>query len=194
MTLRLIASASTAEPSAFDLPPYQLSRQPTRPGVSHTEIPLKLPDAVVEAVVPLAASDGVPTAVWLGLAVESERAIAGLGLSGPASAGLRSQLDDFAARPIDPVMGGAQQLASFAMSLRTAPRSGKSMGEPTSARVPYGSRTIWRLAATEAEETVDSWAARLLVQATPRRALWEAAAAERGVTLPEWILGHCARR
>lgn len=194
MSLRLIASAPTAEPSGFDLPPYELSRLPTRPGVSHTEIPLKLPDAVAEAAVSLAASAGLPTVVWLGLAVESERAIAGLGLSHPASAALRSQLDTLAAGPIDPVMGGAQQLASFARSLRTAPRSGKPAGEPTSAKIPYSSRSAWRLAAIEAEETLDSWAARLLGHATPRRALWEAAAAERGVALPEWILGHCARR
>lgn len=144
----------------------------------------------------LAASDGLPTTVWLGLAVESERAIAALGLSDLGSAAIRSRLDKLAGRPTDTLVGGARQLASFAKALRmTAPRPVQPAGEPpSSARIPYGSRSAWILAAIEAGETLDNWASRLLGYATPRRALWEAAAAERGETLPEWILRQTARR
>jgi hypothetical protein len=60
--------------------------------------------------------------------------------------------------------------------------------------VPYHSASAWRLAASAAAESVDLWSETLLAALPRHRSLWEAAAAEVGQTLGEWITVQAARR
>jgi hypothetical protein len=62
------------------------------------------------------------------------------------------------------------------------------------ALIPYQAITAWRRDAIEEAQPFEEWAAERLRLLPRDRSLWEAAAAERGETLGEWVLLHAARR
>lgn len=196
--LRLVDSPSPTPP-AFERDPIELRRQPTRPGVTHSEIGLRLPVELATNVLVSAAEERIPVAVWIGFVIESERALNQARSEGQQVDALCDELDQLARVPQPPVPGAARRLAEFGRSLRDAqqrPELAPDLQNPGQlvARVPYPALTAWRRAAIECGQSVDGWAAARLAGLPRVRYLWEASAAERGETLAEWVFVHAARR
>jgi hypothetical protein len=202
MSLHLVDSPAPPPP-AFELPPLNLRRRATRPGASHLEISFASPASLTKAVRRIASEEGLPTEVWVGMAIESERAVEAARQADKGEE-LRGYLDDLAATPATPVPGGAGRLGEFARALRALGRdprqgvgevAGRGGGaELLTAKVPYQALTAWRRAAIEASEAFDAWAVGRLGRLPRRRLIWEAKAAEEGATLAEWVLLYAARR
>jgi hypothetical protein len=201
MTLRLLESAPPPEPP-FEVAPIDLGRHPTRPGVTHVDIKLELPIDLAHGAHDLAAMEGVPSAVWVALVIESERAVRQARGEDSDAEELRDRLDELAKTPAAPVPGGALRLGAFGKALRHAgPGAGPRPGRPVTlhpqrmtARAPYQALTVWRAAAIGDGRRLDEWAAERLRPLPRGRFLWEASAAERGETLAEWVLVQAARR
>jgi len=196
--LRLVESAPPPPP-AFEREPIDLRRQPIRPGVTHSEIELRLPVDLGVKVSASATEERIPVAVWIGLVIESTRALDQARREGQRIGALDDELDQLARVPQPPVPGAASRLAEFGRSLRDdhrrpEPERDLNHPGPLVARVPYPALTAWRLAAIESGQSVDDWAAAALAQLPRARYLWEASAAERGETLAEWVFVHAARR
>lgn len=186
-------------PPAFEREPIDLRRQPTRPGVTHSEIQLRLPVELATKVLANAAEERLPVAVWAGLVIESERALDQAQREGQQAEALRDELDRLARVQQPPVPGAASRLAEFGRSLRKDQRRPELAPDLQNsarlvARVPYPALTAWRRAAIESGQSVDEWATAKLTQLPRVRYLWEASAAERGETLAEWVLVQAARR
>ena len=202
MSLHLIESPPPA-PQAFELTPIDLRRQPTRPGVTYSEIDFRVPIDLARTAVEIAADEGLQGSVWVGLVIESER-IVGQACDGEHQAEkLRSYLDELARTPSPPVPGGAARLTEFGKALRGAarrPEQGPAVAQRIAeqprltARAPYQALTAWRRAAIGSGQRLDKWAAGRLLRLPRARFLWEASAAERGETLAEWVLVHATRR
>lgn len=197
MHLRLLSSPSPPS-GAFDPEPLDLTQRPTRPGLAHSELLVDLGPELGSRAGAAAAADGQPLALWAAWVIESERVLGEIAGSGAA---LAAELDRLAERPGTPTPGGATRLAEYATQLRrtllVASSPARPSGDPPgSLRVllPDASLTSWRRAAIAAAQALDEWAAGRLGTLPRRRALWEAAAAERGETLAEWILAQAARR
>lgn len=198
MTLRLVDSRPPPPP-AFEREPIDLRRQPTRPGVTHSEIELRLPVDLATKVLASAAEERIPVAVWIALVIESGRALDQTWREGWQVEALCDELDQLARVSQPPVPGGASRLAEFGRSLRDdqrRPKLGPEAQNPARlvARVPNPALTAWRRAAIESGLSVDGWAAARLARLPRVRYLWEASAAERGETLAEWVFVHAARR
>jgi hypothetical protein len=201
MPLRLVDSLAPS-PQAFELAPFDLRRQATRPGVSHLEIDFDAPTVLAEAVRTIAAEEGLPDDVWVGLVIESERAVE-VPCPDGSTEDFRGHLDDLASTSGAPVPGGAARLGEFGKALRAAasrPRQSQGSRLPVTersqltAKVPYQALTAWRRAAIEHAQPFDTWAVERLEPLPRARFLWEATAAERGETLAEWVLLYAARR
>lgn len=177
---------------------------PTRPGVSQTRLSLIIAAALAEAAGDVARQEGLREDAWIGVAVESERAVR---LSAPDDASaeqLRAALDASAAIPLPPVPGLPVRVSDFAAALRDL-RGQQSagvvrLGAPgqaevmVSIRIPFHSAVAWRRGAVEAGQTLGEWASEHLQKLPRGRLLWEAAAVEAGETLTEWVLGQAVRR
>lgn len=201
MHLRLVASPPP-QPSAFELPPVDLRVRPTRPGVTHSKLQLRLPGRLAAGAEAVAGTEGLSRSVWIGLVAESERAVGQAAASHEAAAALRAWLDELAAEPSDPVPGAPARLGSFAKELRRLGRGpgaqweapeGSESPVAVEAMAPYSSVGAWRRSAIEAGQSLDTWAAERLRNLPSGRGLWEASAAERGETLAEWVLAQAAR-
>jgi hypothetical protein len=194
MHLKLLPPAPP--PSAALSPaPFDLSHRPARPGLAHCELVLALEPSLCEAAIAAAAADAQLVEIWAAWVIESERLLAVLADRGE----LAEELDRLAARAPASTPGGAVRLREYAAQLRirsAAPRSAAASGEGEGlvVLVPDASRTAWRRAAIEADLTLDAWVTERLRELPRGRALWEAAAAERGESLAEWILAQAARR
>ena len=103
-----------------------------------------------------------------------------------------------------PIPGGPVRLNKFAVALRELGGTHNSSlsvlaaaGDDKvvlKASLPYQSVGAWRRCAVESGQSLDAWAAERLVKPPRGRLLWEAAAAECGETLVEWVLSQAARR
>ena len=144
-----------------------------RPGLAHETVELELPPTATVIVAELAALDGLPVGLWAALAVESERA------RGDADA---AALDEAALDPA-PRAPYPTQLTVYAAALRAA-RPVEPVRAPIAMPVPYHTLLAWSHAA---EGSLLAWICALLERMPRRRHLWEAAAAERGQTLAEWV-------
>lgn len=202
MSLRLVDPLPPT-PLAFELAPIDLQRQPTRPGVTQTEIELQVGTELMEAASQAATEEGLSVSVWIGFVIESERAVRQACGENREIDELRERLDGMARELNPPIPGAATRLAEFGRALRNAamaPTQGSAMGgnlrtpARLSARVPYQAVTAWRLAAIENGQPVNAWAIKHLQRLPRGRFRWEAAAAERGETLAEWVLVQAARR
>jgi len=201
MRLRLVEPLSP-RPPVFELAPVDLRRQPTRPGVTHSTIEFDGRRELALAAARISARAGLPSAVWIGLVIESERALGQLHGDQREAGKLRERLDELARRAEVPVPGAAVRLAAYGRALRSAvPREDRQAAlypagatVRLTARVPYQAVIAWRRAAIERGQALEVWANERLGSLPRDRSLWEAAAAERGETLAEWVVLHAARR
>jgi hypothetical protein len=99
-------------------------------------------------------------------------------------------LDARAAEPYP--SAGEDRLAAWASALRRADSRSEPL-EDAAIRllVPYHTVVAWRQQARSLSCSVAGWAREVLLSGPRGRHLWEAAAAERGQTMPEWC-GHAA--
>jgi len=197
MNLRL-ASAGPNPTAAFEPDAFNLAIQPTRPGTAHFELVVEVSRSLVEDVRQRAAQEGLKPETWAGLVIESERA---LRLVASPRGQLLEHLNACACRPKVATPGGAKRLTEFARALRLAPghspalvRTLQSAAGRLLVLAPYCSMTSWRWAAIDANLSLEEWVTAMLAEVPTGRPLWEAAAAERGETLAEWILAQAARR
>ena len=144
-----------------------------RPGMAHETVKLELPPTPTVILCELAALDGLPVGLWAAIAVEAERA------RGDADA---AALDE-AAREAAPPAPYPTRLTEYAAALRAA-RQHRPVRAPIVMPVPYHTLLAWSHAA---EGSLLAWICALLERMPRRRHLWEAAAAERGQTLAEWV-------
>jgi hypothetical protein len=203
MHLRLLQS-SPVRPNPFDLPAVDLEACPTRPGMTHSKIELRTHEGLALAAGDLAEAEGLREDCWIGLAIESERAVLQAAGDEAESSLIRFQLDELARSPSVPVPGAPIRLMRFAAALRqlegqqrvrVAGRADAAERDVTlGVTIPYQSVGAWRRSAIEAGQTLDFWAAERLRELPQRRVLWEATAAERGESLAEWVLTQAARR
>jgi hypothetical protein len=204
MTRLKLVEAAPPPPDAFEIPAVDLRKQPTRPGVTQTELKLQVSRRLAMAVGDLARSEGLREDAWIGLVVESERAVRLAAATDVDAAHVRQQLDAQAAYRAMPVPGGPVRLAKFADALRQLAGGHNSRisilatadkEEITlKASLPYQSIAAWRRSAIESGQSLDAWAAERLEKLPKGRHLWEAAAVERGEGLAEWVLTQAARR
>lgn len=203
MHLRLVETAPPA-PDAFEIPAVDLRTRPTRPGVTQTGLTLRVSKDLAAKVGELARKEGLREDAWIGLAIESERAVRQTASTEADAARLRRQLDEEAQRPAVPIPGGPARLTNFATALRQlegrreTPSAVTIIATPDEialkASLPYQSVGAWRRCAIESGQSLDTWAAECLKGLPRNRFLWEAAAIDRGETLAEWVLAQAARR
>ena len=175
-------------PTAFEPTAFDLSRSSTRPGTAHQEIHLELGSASY------CSFEGLDPAVCLGLLIEAGRV---LDLFPDKRLWLVRELDVLASQPCSPTLGGDTRLHEYGRQLRLAASRARQCQEPFSIPtllVPYRSLTAWRRASITAGISLNEWARAHLDAALPGHLLWEAAAAECGETLAEWMLSQAARR
>jgi hypothetical protein len=197
MHLRVLAGGPVEGVDVYRARPFDLDAQPLRPGVAHDELVIVLDERLAEAVERAAAADGLPTSFWASIVIESERALTtvsdDLGFDNDT---LAKGLDAAACRPrfASPAYRG-RRLVRYALALRhRAPRRATLPKLRLSLAVAQHTLIAWELTAQTESRLVADWA-RDRVAATPgRRALWEAAAAESGQTLAEWVGVQAARR
>jgi hypothetical protein len=197
MTLRVLEGGGdqTVEPYApaqFDLQVHSL-----RPGMAHERLELALDADHAGAVEAAASAEGIPSELWAAIAIESERALrSAAAATGTTSHHLQGALNDAAVHP--PTVTTAQRgrrLAGYARALRTGARATPSGAAPgLVVVVPYHTLLAWELGAAHAGAAVEWWACALLGVMPQGRTQWEAAAAEAGQTLSEWVALQAARR
>lgn len=203
MNLQLVSSSPPSS-DGFEIPKRDLRRMPTRPGVSQTRLSLTIAAALAEAAGDVAREEGLREDAWIGLAIESERAVRRLARDDASAARFRAVLDAAAANPLPPAPGLPVRASDFAAALRglrghqdaeVARLSAPGQAEVTvSARIPFHSTAAWQRGAIAAGQTLGEWAAEHLRKLPRGRLLWEAAAVEAGETLAEWVLGQAVRR
>jgi hypothetical protein len=194
--MRLLAPA---EPSGtFDPPAFDLAARPTRPGGVHVELLSDVSPELAARVRAAAATEGLPAEAWSAIVIESERLLRTLTVDRDR---LVADLDLAARNQAAVIPGGARRLADYAAALREGPAlpiDRTPRIESAAGRLlvlaPYNSTSSWRLAAIEGGLTMDCWVSSMLARPAVGRALWEAASAERGESLAEWILAQTARR
>ena len=203
MRLQLV-DATPPVTNSFEIPDCDLRRVPTRPGVSQTRLSLCIPAELAAAVGNAARKEGLREDAWIGLVVESERALH-LAAPGDGEAkSLRTHLDEVAASRLPPVPRAPARASGFAAALRDLRRRENTevrrLAPPgqtdarVSVRVPAYAVIAWRRGAIETRQTLGEWVAEHL-RALPRgRTLWEARAVEAGQTLAEWVFAQDARR
>jgi hypothetical protein len=176
----------------FDLRVHSL-----RPGLAHERLEIALDRDPASAVEAAASADGVPSELWAAIAIESERALrTAAAATGVARDHLEAALNNAAAHPQTVTAAGrGRRLAGYARALR----HGDADTPIGAARrltiiVAYHTLFAWELEAAYAGASVESWASALLAVMPQGRLRWEAAAAETGQTLGEWVALQAARR
>jgi hypothetical protein len=202
MRLHLVDTPSPPS-DGYEIPERNLQVMPTRPGVSQSRLSLRIPASLTKAAGDRARRDGIREDAWIGIAVESERALDRTGARGLEREALRDYLDAVAARPLPVVPGAPVRAMNFAAALRASrgqndtvviARIGAGAEVVTYASVPFHSEIAWRRGAIEAGQTLGQWASERIREMPTGRPLWEAAAVEAGETLAEWVLAQDARR
>jgi hypothetical protein len=179
-------------PTAFDLTVH-----PLRPGLAHAAVTLTLDAKLAEAVEGGAAVDGLPTPLWAGLAIESERAVRALAQgTGIDTTALERTLAAAAVHTAHTLVAQrGRRLARYALALRTCgARETERPRQRLTVAVPQHTLTAWELAAAVERQSVVDWAVARLASLPAGRARWESAAAQAGQTLGEWIAVQAARR
>jgi hypothetical protein len=198
MGLRLVSAAPDPPPAAYGPAPFDLALQPTRPGTAYEPLVLEPSPDRLEAVQRLAAAEGLPSGAWATLVIESERAISLaaklLGLSAPD---LATAVDGAATASCCAQIprGPGGRLAAYARALRRA--QARHAAERTTnllVPVPYNLLVAWSRAATGTGQQPHDWAVAALSTLPRGRVSWEAAAAETGSTLCEWVFSQAASR
>jgi len=196
MTLRVLAGGSPEAVDSYRAATFDLAVHPMRPGLAHEAVTLTLDARLAAAVERGAAVEGLPTPLWAGLAIESERALrARAHDTGLAATALERALDAAADATGCLAAGRGRRLVRYGLALRG--RGPREMGPPCrrlTIAVPQHTLTAWELAATLEGQAVDGWAAASLEALPAGRPRWEYAAALAGQTLAEWVAVQAARR
>jgi len=182
--LRLIAGDRPDPP--VSVVPLQLEARARRPGVAHEEIQLVLDLPATRAIHRVATIEPLPIGLLAVIGIESERALQVAARDADAAA-LSRRLDWTARRGL-PLCRRSTRLAAYAAALR-APQSieAEVLGPTLDLLVPFHTLLAWEIAATAAGLPLNDWACARLEVAGAGRRLWEAAAAERGQMLAEWV-------
>ncbi len=169
--------------------PLRLGSRSRRPGVAHEELELRLGSCACAAFAN-AAHDRLPLPLWALIAIESERALHAAAPSELARSELAARLDWVARMPPSDAPRETR-LRAWAVALRCPPDPPRDAtptpGVVLELIVPYHTLLAWELAADRTGAPLLEWARFRLASASRGRALWEAAAAEAGCTLGEWI-------
>jgi hypothetical protein len=173
---------------------FHLDQRSRRPGLAHEEILLELDFQLRNHLSALAAADGLPPALYAVIAIEAQRALHAVASEKESVAVLERELDWAARRP-PPERSRATRLAAYAAALRRAsPAPHLSVApHPLALLVPYHTLITWELSSGADGLALSDWASKQLAGAAAGRSLWEAAAAEHGQTLAEWIGLRAAR-
>jgi hypothetical protein len=164
---------------------FALALQPQRPGDLCDRIELRLPPA---AIARIAAQSRIPPGLWLTIAIEAKRV---LGAYPPdAGSDLEARLDEAASGRIDAAVSRApaRALRAYADALRCG--SGTETQDPEGLIVLTPSQamsTAWEDHGRRRGAPLGRWLAEEAVSVLVGRVEWEAAAAERGQSLAEWI-------
>jgi hypothetical protein len=188
----------------FEAPQRDLRRLPARPGVSQSVLTLKISATLAAAIGDAASEESFREDAWIGVVVESERAVRLAAQVDGDVEEVRTHLDEIAARPLPPLPGAPLRSSSFAAAVRALrPRTDQVVTRLRAhnedevtirASVPLHAASAWRRAAIEAQMPLGAWASDQLRALPRRRLLWEAAAVEAGETLASWVLAQDARR
>jgi hypothetical protein len=159
-----------------------------RPGLAHEELDLALDSSTATRIAGDASREGVPSPLWAAIAIESERALCAAARTDRARRELRLYLDS-AARQSGLGAQGDRRLEAYATALRQATARTRDASATTclTLLVPYHTLLAWEIAADHEDTPLLDWARSRLLAVGPGRPLWEAAAAERGQTLGEWV-------
>jgi hypothetical protein len=165
----------------------RLDARSRRPGLAHEEFNLCLDLPHAERACHMAAAEGLPLPLWVVIAIESQRALRAARPDESPGA-VASRLDWAARRPPRQVRR-ATRLAAYAAVLRCPPRTVQPMrvASELPLLVPYHTFLAWEIAAEDDEVALNDWALAQLAAAGTRRPLWEAASAEAGQMLAEWV-------
>ena len=197
MELRVLEGGRAGAVDAYSAPAtFDLQTQPVRPGLAHEQLELALPRESAIAISAAAVAEGVPRSLWAGIAIESERAFrAVVAITESRPHDLEAALDEASAEqhPITFALK-RKRLIAYACQLRER-GAGRSDGALSCLSVPVGYHTFaaWEIEASQAGKVVEAWALELLLVLPTGRTQWEAAAAESGQTLAEWIAFQAAR-
>lgn len=179
--------ALAGEASSARVP--SLDAQPFRPGELPESVLVEL-GAAARLVEDRAAHAGIPAGLWLRLGVEAVRHVEELAeaLDLPPTGvleALDSALEDVPSlAPLE-----ARRQRAYAQQLRAANSSGSRRPHMSrySLAIPDYMVAAWSIAAAEAAMAISTYVATIVKRVPPRVAEWEAAAAERGQPLAEWI-------
>lgn len=174
--------------------PYDLALQPQRPGELGRETVVSPTPEHATEIERRASVAGLPTALWSTLAVEATRSIslvaAVLGIPPLVAETALSS----AARKAEPPQRRSR-LNDYASALRAAvARDPCPFIGGVALRPGLASVTAWEAEAAAAEMPLEAWILRAIAAAPDGFVAWEAAAADRGYSLPEWALVQAARR
>jgi hypothetical protein len=198
--LYLVGSEETragATPRRGASPPFDLERQPRRPGELCREVRLDIDQRPIAVG---AAAAGVPISLWATVAVESRRCVdltaALFGVSrGTVGAALEQAVTDERTDACERETVPGSRLRDYGEALvravphRTQPAVGGVLLRP-----PLRMLSAWSLAADDADVELELWAASVLADPPDEPVQWQASAALSAQTLAEWALVQTARR
>jgi hypothetical protein len=203
MSLYLI-DAESPNRERFEAPERDLRRLPARPGVSQSSLTFKVSGLLAAAIGDAAREESFREDAWIGVVIESERAVRLAAQVDGDVEDVRTHLDEVAAKPLPPLPGAPLRSSSFAAAVRALrPQNDQVVAKLRAhnedevtirASVPLHAASAWRRAAIEAQMPLGAWASDHLSAIPRRRLLWEAAAVEAGETLASWVLAQDARR
>lgn len=203
MSLYLV-NAPSPPLERFEATERDLRRLPARPGVSQFSLTFKVSAPLATAIGDAAREEGFREDAWIGVVVESERAVRLAAQINDDAEDVRAYLDEVSAKPLPPLPGAPLRSNSFAAAVRALRphndqavsrlRARKEDEVTIRASVPLHAASAWRRAAIEVQQPLGAWVSDHLRAIPRRRLLWEAAAVEAGEALASWVLAQDARR
>jgi hypothetical protein len=195
-SLKLISTPPDSAAPVFAPARFDLRVQPTRPGVAYEPVRVSLEADTLGSLSCVCATEGLGPEPWAALVIESARSLLFACASMDVDADqLVVKLDVAAEAPrCDRVPAGpGSRLIAYSRALRAAPaRAAEPARSPIVLPVPYMAIVAWQRAAAAFGCGVDEWGAGMLAGLPAGRAAWEAAAAEEGQTMCEWVLAQAA--
>jgi hypothetical protein len=178
--------------SSFRPPHYRLGERAQRPGELADLLVVALDDHARGKAEKLARAAALPLPLMVVIAVESERALREAAEAGGFDvAELAAALDAVAAEAV--ILGFDPPAARRLRAYAAAVRSGGYDGSPSARSelvIAHHVLARWSLVAQATGLTLDAWLSELLGAAETGRERWEAAAADEGQMLAEWIALH----
>lgn len=187
--LSLLSGDALSRPAEARVP--SLAAQPFRPGEMPTPVVIRLSSEAFHVAIEAADAASLPVALWVRIAVECARHLEELNELGGSIPALHGALDELA------YSAPAHQVGSLRTHRQRIYAQALRRGEPSSRRaisesrltllLPDTSLAAWSQCAAIAGLDLDRWCDRLVHAAPERAHTWEAAAAEAGRSLGEWV-------